>query len=324
MQFPHAGATSHPADMEGMPDPLDLITVRDLDGAPWLVLASAPKWSQPLPPEMEAREAPQLRAWMDIWAYLVPQAGVAALKRWARGKDWDGRWMPEPPRGEDLLLAAHPVTTWWPGNGQDTVFWSTSRGPQPAEFTLAAVEYPGAGHSVVSPARTEAAGFLPGRRLFDVLGLTRGIDFTWSDDSGIAVQDPSAASGGPAVLAMRTELANRLADAGLALFWTALAGCKAVPSGDYLSRSSDHHPGVSASASYILTGTRIEQVHAIATRYGSEPERERSIKWHPRKFQDVAASRSRRRPDACIPSPAESSFRAVDGLNRSKQDAHGG
>jgi hypothetical protein len=123
--------------------------------------------------------------------------------------------------------------------------------------------------------------------LFNVLGLTRGIDFTWNDDSGIAVQDPSATFGGPGTLAMRRDLMTRLTDAGLALFWTVLTRYELTPGG-FWPLHDDDGPWVSASASYILADSQVEQVHAIATRRGPGLEAERKIKWEPRKSEEQA------------------------------------
>ena len=81
--------------MTGVPDPLDLIAISDPQGTPWLVLASNPDWKQPIPPETEALGIPRLDVWMHVHAYLVPVGGMPALREWARGKDWFGRWMPE-------------------------------------------------------------------------------------------------------------------------------------------------------------------------------------------------------------------------------------
>ena len=59
---------------------------------------------------------------------------------------------------------------------------------------------------------------MPSRRLLNVLGLTHGADFSWSDASGTAVCDPSVNAGGPSTLAMRRDLMPQFTAAGPTLF----------------------------------------------------------------------------------------------------------
>jgi hypothetical protein len=73
--------------MDGVPDPLDLITVADPDGTPWLALMSAHNWQQPLPPEVAALGSPRHQTWMQVHAYLVATTAAEPLAAWARGQD---------------------------------------------------------------------------------------------------------------------------------------------------------------------------------------------------------------------------------------------
>ena len=50
-RFPEGIAADYPDDMTAIPDPLDLIAIRDPQGTPWLALASHPGWKQQIPPE---------------------------------------------------------------------------------------------------------------------------------------------------------------------------------------------------------------------------------------------------------------------------------
>jgi hypothetical protein len=277
-RFPRAPVDDYPADMAGVPDPLDLIAVSDPEGAPWLVLVSNPNWEQPLPPEIEALHAPRLYVWMQLHAYLVPLSGASALSEWATGKDWLGRWMPEIAEPHNVLLGAHPDDPQWSAADGSVERWDAEAGgPQPTELLQCAAWYGGTGTSRDASAEEETNGCVPSQRLFDVLGLSRGVDFTWRDASGIAVRDPSVVLGGPGTLAMRRDLVPRLRDAGLTIFWTVLIG-------NELHRSDNMRPGddyrwVSASASYLLNAERIEQVRVTAARYRPGPTTERQLQW---------------------------------------------
>ena len=269
--------------MTGVPDPLDLIAVSDPGGIPWLVLVSNPHWEQPLPPEIDALHLPRLNVWMQLQAYLVPRAQARTLSEWANRKDWSGRWMPEIPEPHNILLGAHPDDPEWSGADGSVYWWDVrANGPQPAELLHCAAWYGGTGTSRDASAEEETCGYVPSRPLFDVLGLSRGVDFTWSDASGAAVQDPSVLLGEPGALAMRRDMLPRLADAGLTIFWTVLIG-------NELHRTDDMQPGddyrwVSASASYILNADHVEQIGAIAIRCRPGPMTERDIEWVTRKW----------------------------------------
>jgi hypothetical protein len=79
----------------------------------------------------------------------------------------------------------------------------------PTGLTLTTAAHGGTGTSRDASAETEATGYVPNRRLHEILGHPRGSDFTWCDDSGIAVQDRSAAAGGPPTLVIRRDLLHR-------------------------------------------------------------------------------------------------------------------
>jgi len=280
-RFPPGIADDYPADMSGVPDPLDLIAVSDASGVPWLVLVSNPKWEQPLAPETEALHAPRLDVWMQLHAYLVPLRDATGLCEWAKGKDWFGRWMPEAAEAHNVLLGAHPEDPEWSAADGIVEWWEVrAGGPQPTELLQCAAWYGGTGTSRDASAEEETSGYVPSRRLMDLVGLSLGVDFTWNDTSGLAVCDPSVVSGGPAALVMRRDLLPRLADAGLTIFWTVLIGNE-LHRDDHTS--GDDYRWVSASASYIVNGDRVEQIGATAARFRPGPTTERELEWTPRR-----------------------------------------
>jgi hypothetical protein len=271
--------------MTAVPDPLDLIAVTDDGGDPWLVLVSMPDWDQPLPPEIAALRAPRLAVWMQVHAYLVPLAEATELCDWARDKDWYGRWMPDIPEAHNVLLGAHPNDPEWSAADGSIDWWDArAGGPQPLELQQCAAWYGGTGTSRDASAEEETRGYVTSRRLIDLLDLSRGVDFTWRDKSGIAVCDPSVVTGGPATLVMRRDLSSRLVEAGLTLFWTVLIGNE-LHRTDFTSPGDDYR-WVSASASYVFSDGRVEAVGARAARFLPGPEMEREIRWGPRTSED--------------------------------------
>jgi hypothetical protein len=283
-RFPPNLVDEYPRDMTGVPDPMDLIVVSDAARVPWLVLASTRDWKQPLAPEIEALRVPQLYMWMHLQAYLIPVEQAAELCEWAKGKDWFGRWMPEMAEPHNVLLGAHPEDPEWSAADGRVDWWDArAGGTKPADLLHCAGWYGGTGTSRDASAEDETRGYVPSRRLFDVLDLSPGVDFTWRDTFGSAVCDPSVLAGGPAALVMRRDLISRLADAGLTLFWTALVGNE-LHRNDYRVPGDDYR-WVSASASYILKAAGVEQVAAAAARYMPGPTVEQVLTWAPRQVE---------------------------------------
>ena len=279
--FPSTVLDDYPSDMAHVPDPIELIAVHDPEGVPWLVLGSHPQWKQRLAPEMKALGTKRREAWMHITGYLVPIASASALRSWARRQSWEGRWLPEAPDAYNVLLGSYPDDPRWSAADGTVTYWDQRRGgTMPDGLTLAAAAYSGTGTNRDASAPVQAAGYVPSRQLHAVLGLPRGADFAWTDGSGIALQDPSAAMGGPPTLAMRRDLLPRLTDAGLTIFWAVLVG------NEVHSTDPFDHPGhdcrwVGASASYIFSGDSIELISATANRWTPGPEIEHSVDWKP-------------------------------------------
>jgi hypothetical protein len=281
--FPSTVVDDYPSDMAHVPDPLELIAVQDPEGVPWLVLASHPQWKQQLAPETEALSIKRCEAWMHITGYLVPIASASALRSWVRQHSWEGRWLPEAPDAYNVLLGSYPDDPGWSAADGTVTHWDQHRGgTMPDGLTLAAAAYSGTGTDRDASARAQAAGYVPSRQVHALLGRPSGIDLAWTDGSGIALQDPSAAMCGPQTLVMRRDLLPRLTDAGLAIFWAVLVGNE-LHSTDPFAHPGREYRWVGASASYIFNGDSIELISATANRWASGPEIEHRIDWKPRK-----------------------------------------
>lgn len=264
--FPGEVATEYPQDLAGVPDPLELINATSPDGSQWLSLMRHDNWTQELPPEIAALKAPSLNVWVQLRGYLVRSADVRTLRRWAegeggQGQDWDGRWMPENADVHSRLLGALPSSPDWDwADGK-----SEARGfdrAAPVELVQPAAWYGGTGTSRESAGTDEPTGFVPSRKLIELLGLHRGRDFNWTDDYGLAVQDPSAGMTEVSTLLLRPDLIDRLADAGFTLFWTVLLN-KLRHDHNY-GRFEDDYRWVSASAAYLLDGRDVVRVSSGA------------------------------------------------------------
>ncbi|EWS82446.1 hypothetical protein BF93_10880 [Brachybacterium phenoliresistens] len=280
--FPDEVPNEYPEDLDGVPDPLDLIHVVSPTGTQWLSLIRHESWKQAHPPEITALKAPNLNVWMQVRGYLVPTADVPALLDWLKGtdgegQDWDGRWMAENADVHSRLLGALPGSPdwdWADGNAEPR---SIGDRAIPADLYQPIAWYGGTGADRDDAGTDEPTGFVPSRMLFDLLQLRAGRDFCWTDDIGLAVQDPSAGMNESSTLLMRRDLSDRLAEAGYSLFWTVLLN-KERHDHSY-GRPSEDYRWVSASASYVLEGPAVELVASNAWHCRPGEGRTKTITW---------------------------------------------
>lgn len=277
--FPAVVVNDYPSDMNGVPDPLELISVTGPDGEQWLNLLSYPDWRQKHVPEIEAQRPPTRTIWMHIHAYLVPIESAGALKAWAVGKDWYGRWMPESGESVNALLGGHHSDPQWAHSSGVLDHWCPSvQGPQPADLIQCSAAYEGTGSDRDASAEQETQGFVPSGALAGILELYPGKDFEWEDSSGVAVFDPSIREGGPNSLLVRRSQISKLEDEGYTIFWTVLAGHEHIP-GIYRSYTDDHR-FVSGSASYILENGTVGKVDSRAYSFSPGLRDQRTLSWN--------------------------------------------
>ena len=204
-----------PTDIDGTPDPLDLIAVTDKNERQWLVLETLTSWEEPLSPEQKALRQPELSVWMQIRGYLIPAADLPQFRNWAEGKDWHGRWMPESPDAHNALLAAHPNDPAWAQTFSESDQWILQSEQLPCDLFTAATRYAGTGTDRDHSAAQETTGYVPSRRLHNLLGLSRSGDFEWENQQGTSIaKDPSIADGGTLLAARKPSRNSRATSRG--------------------------------------------------------------------------------------------------------------
>jgi len=78
-----------------LPDPKQLIQVTDEEGREWLVLKTAVKWQEDMPPEYDLYEIPRRDLWYTLNSYVIKKAHLKNVFDWAKTQDfWETR-MPE-------------------------------------------------------------------------------------------------------------------------------------------------------------------------------------------------------------------------------------
>ncbi len=253
----------HPSDINGLPDPLDLIAVKDNDRRPWLALEALPRWPETLHPDEEALDRRKLLVWIQVRSYLIPMASLPAIRSWAADKDWYGRWMPESRDIHNALLASHPDDPAWEPASGETEWWRPDPPRPPCELRTTAAGYSGTGSDRGQSTREQVYGLVPSKRLYDLLDLTRADDFAWANQEGaIIVKDPSVTEGSPSSLLVgREEVSSRLISESLTIFWTVLGGKDLT--GDFSGGGEDQR-WVSASAAYALDSGEVVRLGATA------------------------------------------------------------
>lgn len=278
VEFPNSSGDESLLDVSCIPDPIDSIVLTDRTGKRWLGLLSSRDWKEALSPEVAALRPSTRLIWMHLDSYLVPIDAVEEWKSWAAGKDWHGKWMPRYPEPANLLLGGHHSDPQWSVADGDVDPWEYNQSKGiPKGLLFSGAWYAGTGSSRDWSTDAEVLGFVPSRVLCNSLNLQHGVDFSWRDDEGVAVFDPSTVLGGEEALLLRRDLGNKLAESGFTIFWTALLGYERRSEGPQsLGRNIRW---VSASSSYILDGDAVVKIDSRAKYLSSDPAEEVDLEW---------------------------------------------
>ena len=247
-----------------MPDPLNLIAVKDHGERRWLSLHVESAWRESPLPERIARRHLGIRSRdMRIRSFVIPAAEICAIKDWAATEHWRYRWIPRAGLIVNALLGSHPhhpSCELASGNAEFHLF--DIGGPPCNLFETTAYFIGTLGRRDYS-APNSILGLVPSKMIHQLLNLNRARDFVWANPEGTDIaQDSSLVIGGHnSMLASREEITSRLAEEGLALLW--IASAFGIPySGGPIP--SDAVQWIDASATYILEGTEVVLQQATA------------------------------------------------------------
>jgi hypothetical protein len=269
------------ADVDGVPDPLELIAVEDDVPTRWVVLQGHPRWSEPQLPEVAALRQPHRRVTMNISSYLLELGKLDATIEWATRQKWRGRWMPESRDVHGLLYADHPFHPSWASvyDAENEPYWWNGSAP-PCRLIVPSTFYAGTGTSRDQSTRG-VSGFIPSRDLVDVLGLGRGLDFEWIDPTGnVIAQDPGVRIHGNAALVVdRGVMAAALQRTRQTLMWI-VQGEKG-PYFPAIAGPPDDFVWTDFYAIYVLVDSAVALRHAAAAAYARGPRQVADVAWNP-------------------------------------------
>jgi len=201
-----------------------LIDLVDPDGTRWIVLEGYYRWEEETPPEDDRYHVEHCYSWYQIRAYLIKQSKLSVFKRWARGRNWMGRWMLESASFYGFL-GEYP---WHPSMSEYVSDLESNRGMRkdmPAPLLIPTARYLAESGGFDCSVDETVAGFVPSPYLVRALSLSwRGRGFEYEDQQGrLATCDPTAEDAGPPVLLMdRNALVRLLNERRLGILWTVL------------------------------------------------------------------------------------------------------
>jgi len=91
-----------------LPDPRNIIELKDNTGIKWLAFEGILDWEQKIPPEQEKYRHPTRRLWYMIKSYLVSKKEAADVHDWSKNQHFIGRWMPESHEFYNIFLGEYP------------------------------------------------------------------------------------------------------------------------------------------------------------------------------------------------------------------------
>jgi len=222
-------------DLPGLEELLRCTRPDDL--SQWLNVQGHFGWRQPSPADRESTEVERRDFWYSCTGYLIRSQDVAPFMDWAKGMDFWGRWMPNPPEVYRMFLGEHgwsPAAHYFgkPYYGDDG--WIQPDHGCPAKIRVMAFEY-----------LREASGFDCSvdetfRLRLPISDLMKGLRLQWSGngadfldaDGKLAAFDPTAHADGPSALLIREDILTAfLSREGLAMVWVILGEKRALGAG---------------------------------------------------------------------------------------------
>lgn len=261
IQYENWGASHQPNEWvvcrNDLPKVEDLlIAANPQDGTRWLNVKGYFNWRERIPIDQEITDVERRELWYICVGYLIRSRDEKAFLKWAKGVDFWGRRMPEPPVVYPMFLGENG---WSPASryfqtlyfGDDS--WKQSDIGCPFELRTVAVKHLSEDSGFDCSIDESYTLHLPASYLVTGLGLRWNGDCAdYIDGEGkLAAFDPTAHGEGPTALLLREDLLNEfLAREGLMLCWTVL-GEKCVIGAGY---SPEYRVSLRMTGAYVLGG----------------------------------------------------------------------
>ena len=214
-----------------LPNPCQMISIVDKDGVDWLVLQVLTSWHEPADIGKDRWENPHKELWYQIRSYITHGNDHNKITRWAQGKDFMGRWMPESASRYELFSREYywsPACESFRRQNYREYTWSeihdkTSR-KYIGKVAVTAVDYLW-GEQFDASKESSISFYKPSELLFSLLDLqySKIEGKLMSKNGEVICFDPCVTHPTHSCLIVRKgELLNALEANNLNIFWTVL------------------------------------------------------------------------------------------------------
>ncbi|MEG0915525.1 MAG: hypothetical protein RSF68_00780 [Myroides sp.] len=229
---------------DDVPNPLEMISVFDNNGAEWLVLEIQKSWTEPADVGEDKNENPHKDLWYQIRSYITKKKHHTKIIKCSKEKNFMGRWMPESANRYQMFSREY----YWSA-ANETFSDPYYRGESWSEI------YDNKTHQLVGKVAVTAVDYLweeeydaskestisfykPTEVLFNLLDLqySKVEGHLLTRDGQMICFDPCATQPTHSCLVVKKdELIKKLEENNLNIFWTVL-GEKLVIGGDHRMR----------------------------------------------------------------------------------------
>ncbi len=242
-----------------LPEPANLILIKDDSNNEWLTLESHLMWEEPGKIGEKKYDYPHKRLWYQIRSYLLANSEYKKVVKWAKQQNFMGRWMPETGDRYQLFSREYywsPAFDYFKKAYNDGDVWEELRDPESTKY--------------IGKAMVTTDGFLweegydcskehAIHYLKPCEALFNGLRMKFGNAEGELINqrnemicfDPSVGYGGPSCLLIRKNyLLEYLKEEDLRIVWTVL-GEKQV-SGGFPRHDKDEVKWLEISGAYYL------------------------------------------------------------------------
>ncbi|KKQ46297.1 MAG: hypothetical protein US63_C0003G0010 [Candidatus Moranbacteria bacterium GW2011_GWC2_37_8] len=91
-----------------LPNPKRIIHIKDDSKKDWLILDGFVDWEEKAPPEYKKYDVPARQLWYMLKSYIIKRQDAEEFFRWAKRKNFRGRWMPESHDIYEIFFGEYP------------------------------------------------------------------------------------------------------------------------------------------------------------------------------------------------------------------------
>jgi len=193
---------------EVLPDPTQIIDVRDDLGQRWIAMDSRLSWRQPTPLQYDRYDVQHAQLLYGIKAFIIHRAETAKAIECLTTMDLERLWDFRDASGDGVLLGEYPA-------GLIVRRELPYELPRPSEsapiseetFHHTAIRYSGISGDT---SQQSFSTIVPSPLLARLLNLHDHLEDVWTDATGTVAFDPAVRSAGPQALLVRSDVLDRL------------------------------------------------------------------------------------------------------------------